>query len=151
MKKVTIVKLDHQGHEVTRYPGEVLSHTDSKIVLETHFTGDDIDVGGLALCRGDGLNETYYFRRWYNIFEVYDGGTGQIKGWYCNVGYPAEMDGDVVSYRDLALDLVVFPDGKQIVLDEDEFEDLHIPQADKDEALTALGELQLKFEKKGAG
>ena len=55
------------------------------------------------------------------------------------------MDGGVVSYRDLALDLLVFPDGKQIVLDEDEFEALQIPQADKDEAIAALRELQLKF------
>jgi len=151
MKKLTIVKLDYQGREVTRYPGEVLSHTHSKIVLETHFAGDDIDVAGLVLRVGDSFHETFYFRRWYNIFEIYDGGTKRIKGWYCNVGYPAEMDGDVVSYRDLALDLLVFPDGKQIVLDEDEFEDLPIPLKVKKDAIAALRELQVKFKREGAG
>jgi predicted RNA-binding protein associated with RNAse of E/G family len=61
------------------------------------------------------------------------------------------MDGDVVSYRDLALDLLVFPDGKQIVLDEDEFEVLQIPQADKENAVAALRELQFKFKEEGSG
>jgi protein associated with RNAse G/E len=151
MKKLTIVKLDHQGREVDRYWGEVLSHTDSKIVLETHFAGDEINVGGIVLREGDSFHETFYFRRWYNIFEIYDGGTGQIKGWYCNVCHPAAMDGDAVSYRDLALDLLVFPDGKQIVLDEDEFEDLQIPIRVKNDALAALRELQTKFKREEAG
>jgi predicted RNA-binding protein associated with RNAse of E/G family len=149
MGKLTVIKLDHQGNEVTRYPGEVLLPTGSKIVLKTYFAGNDIDVGGLALCNGDRLHETFYFQRWYNIFEVYDGDAGQVKGWYCNVGYPAEMDGNILSYRDLALDLVVLPDGRQIVLDEDEFEDLHIPTADKENAISALRELQVKFKERG--
>lgn len=151
MKKLIIIKLDHQGNEVTRYPGEVLLLTGSKVVLKTHFAGNDIDVGGLVLRNGDRLHETFYFQRWYNIFEVYDGDAGRVKGWYCNVGYPAGMDGDILSYRDLALDLVVFPDGRQIILDEDEFEDLHIPLADKENAISALQELQVKFKQDGVG
>jgi predicted RNA-binding protein associated with RNAse of E/G family len=151
MKNLTIIKLDHQGNEVTRYPGEILLLTGSKVVLKTYFAGNDIDVGGLVLRNGDRLHETFYFQRWYNIFEVYDGDAGQVKGWYCNIGYPAEMDGKILSYRDLALDLLVFPDGKQIILDEDEFEDLHFPLADKENAISALQELQVKFRQDGVG
>ena len=147
MKRLTVVKLDHHGREVMRYPGEVLSHTESKIVLETHFTGDDIDVGDLILQPGDCLHETFYFHRWFNIFEVYDGDSGPLKGWYCNIGHPPELDRDEISYRDLALDLLVLPGGRQIVLDQDEFEALPISQADRDKAIAALGELQLKFKK----
>ena len=44
-----------------------------------------------------------------------------LRGWYCNIGKPALLDGDCLSYVDLALDLLVFPDGRQFVLDEDEF------------------------------
>jgi hypothetical protein len=143
------VKLDHQGCEVTRYPGEVLLHTEEKIVLETHFMGEDIDIGGIVLHVGVSFHESFYFRRWYNIFEIYEGDTDKIKGWYCNVSYPVEMKGEEVYYRDLALDLLVFPDGKQVVLDEDEFEDLQIPEADKDKAMAALRELQEKFKKEG--
>jgi predicted RNA-binding protein associated with RNAse of E/G family len=151
MRKLTVIKLDHQGKEVTRYPGEVLMLTGSKIVLKTYFAGIDIDVGGLTLCNGDRLHETFYCQRWYNIFEVYDGDTSQVKGWYCNVGYPAEMDGNILSYRDLALDHLVFPDGRQMVLDEDEFEVLHIPMTDKENAISALQELQVKFRPDGVG
>jgi predicted RNA-binding protein associated with RNAse of E/G family len=151
MKNLTIIKLDHQGNEVTRYPGEILLLTGSKVVLKTYFAGNDIDVGGLVLRNGDRLHETFYFQRWYNIFEVYDGDAGQVKGWYCNIGYPAEMDGKILSYRDLALDLLVFPDGKQIILDEDEFEDLNFPLADKENAISALQELQVKFRQDGVG
>jgi predicted RNA-binding protein associated with RNAse of E/G family len=120
-------------------------------MLKTYFAGNDIDVGGLVLRNGDRLHETFYFQRWYNIFEVHDGDAGQVKGWYCNVGYPVEMDGKILSYRDLALDLLVFPDGRQIVLDEDELEDLHIPLADKENAISALQELQVKFRQDGVG
>ena len=66
----------------------------------------------------------YYTDRWYNIFEIYDRDDGQIKGWYCNIGKPAVIEDGVVSYVDLALDLWVSADGKQTILDEDEFEEL---------------------------
>jgi hypothetical protein len=149
MKILTVVKLDHQGREVNRYPGKFLLHTEEKIVLETHFNGEDIDVGGIVFHVGVSFHESYYFRRWYNIFKIYERDNGQIKGWYCNVSYPVEMNGDEVCYRDLAIDLLVFPDGRQIVLDEDEFEEIQIPKADKDKAMAALRELQVKFKKEG--
>jgi predicted RNA-binding protein associated with RNAse of E/G family len=151
MNKLTIIKLDHQGNEVARYPGEILLLTGSKVVLKTYFAGNDIDVGGLVLRKGDRLHETFYFQRWYNIFEVYDADAGRVKGWYCNVSHPAEMDGNILFYKDLALDLLVFPDGRQIILDEDEFEDLHIPMANKENAISALQELQVKFRLDGVG
>ncbi len=41
------------------------------------------------------------------------------------------LDGDCLSYVDLALDLLVFPDGRQFVLDEDEFLKLDLSPADR--------------------
>ena len=58
---------------------------------------------------------------------------------------PAEIRGDVLSYVDLALDLLVFPDGRQLVLDEDEFNNLDLNPTDKAQALAALAELQQQF------
>jgi predicted RNA-binding protein associated with RNAse of E/G family len=150
-KEATIIKLDHQGTEVTRYPGEVLMFTKSKIVLKTHFMFEDLDIHGITLRKGDRFQETYYFHKWYNIFEIHDREDDGLKGWYCNVGYPAEINGNIVSYRDLALDLLVFPDGRQIMMDEDEFEILPIPISDKESALSALRELQEKFNRKRTG
>jgi hypothetical protein len=45
----------------------------------------------------------------------------------------------------LALDLLVFPDGRQIVLDEDEFNALPLSEAERQSALAALAELQALF------
>ena len=46
--------------------------------------------------------ETFYSDRWYNIFEIYDRDDDQFKGWYCNIGKPAMIEDDFVSYVDLA-------------------------------------------------
>jgi hypothetical protein len=55
--------------------------------------------------------ETFYSDRWYNVFEIYDRDDGKFKGWYCNIGYPAVIEKDTVSYIDLALDLWVSAEG----------------------------------------
>jgi hypothetical protein len=48
---------------------------------------------------------------------------------------------------DLALDLWVWPDGTQAVLDQEEFEALPLVQEERERALAALGELQQAFKK----
>jgi protein associated with RNAse G/E len=58
------------------------------------------------------------------------------------VARPAVISAEQVSYVDLALDLLVFPDGMQLVLDEDEFEALPLGAEDRRMALHALQELK---------
>jgi len=53
----------------------------------------------------------------------------------------------IVAYRDLALDLLVYPDGSQLILDEDEFAVLQVPDEEKAKALAALEELKIIFSK----
>jgi predicted RNA-binding protein associated with RNAse of E/G family len=97
--------------------------------------------------KNDRFVEMYYSDRWYNIFEIHDREDDHLKGWYCNIGYPAEIEKQHVSYRDLALDLLVFPDGRQLVLDEDEFESLGLEPEVSQQAWHALEELQDQFKK----
>ena len=80
-----------------------------------------------------------------NISEIYDVYDGEFKGWYCNVGYPAVLEKDMVSYIDLALDLWVSKDGTQTVLDEDVFLELPINATTRTQAVAALEELKEKF------
>jgi hypothetical protein len=47
----------------------------------------------------------------------------------------------------LALDLLVFPDGRQMVLDEDEFAELSISAEKRAKARAALAELRTLFSK----
>jgi protein associated with RNAse G/E len=145
---ITVVKLDHLGEETWRYQGRLVKQAPHEIILEAIFDHDEIWVEELNLCRGDRFIEYYYDNRWYNIFEVYDRVDGHLKGWYCNVSYPAEITDSCVKYRDLALDLLVYPDGRQVVLDEDEFSRLIIDSKTRAAAWTALNELRRDFNNK---
>ncbi|MGD8732499.1 MAG: DUF402 domain-containing protein [Anaerolineales bacterium] len=142
MDEIWVHKLDENGNEVWKYPGETVQLTDSFVRLRASFDRDDITVGPLRLNCNDTFMETFYFNRWYNVFEVFDPKHMQFKGWYCNIARPAWMDGQHLYAEDLALDLVVLPDGRREILDQDEFEELEIPEADRLKALRTLNSLQ---------
>jgi len=143
---VTVIKLNDQAKETWRYQGKLLSQDESSITLEAFFDREDLDLHGMRLCRGDRFIEVYYNDRWYNIFEIHAREDDRLRGWYCNISRPAQISGGTVSYVDLALDLLVFADGRQVVLDEDEFAALNPSQELHDQAYQALRELQAKFE-----
>jgi protein associated with RNAse G/E len=147
MTPITVIKLDTHKVETWRYTGEVLERGEHHIVLEAYFDREDSLFHGMTLAKGDRFIETYYTNRWYNVFEIHARDNDQLRGWYCNIGEPAVIDGNTLSYIDLALDLLVFPDGRQIVLDEDEFASLDLPATTRLKAQDALAELQSSFEK----
>lgn len=138
---VLIHKLDVHGNELWRYEGIVLDQDKAKITLDAQFDREDVDLEGLQLRRGDRFVETFYFDRWYNIFEIYEQTTNTFKGWYCNITRPAWLDGLKLFAEDLALDLIVLPDRKISVVDQDEFDALNMPAVDRAKAREALAEL----------
>jgi uncharacterized protein len=142
MDEVTVIKLNPRREETWRYTGQVLARKDQFARIEARFNRDDLPFQEVLLKRGDRFLEDYYSDRWFNIFEIYDRDDGQVKCWYCNVTLPAEFDGDVIRYVDLALDLIVYPDGRQAVLDEDEFAALDISEEMRQGALAALEDLK---------
>ncbi|RPI34008.1 MAG: DUF402 domain-containing protein [Chloroflexota bacterium] len=148
MDDITIIKCDTQGNETWRYRGKILKRAPDLIVLEALFNRPDTPFYGIMLKQGDRFVETFYRDRWYNIFEIYDRDDQGFKGWYCNIACPAEIDGDRVTYVDLVLDLLVYPDGRQIVLDEDEFNLLRLNIEIQEQARSSLTELQSLFVKK---
>lgn len=143
MDQITVVKRDINMHETWRYPGRILKHTESTITIEAFFNRPDMQFHEINLREGDRFIETFFTDQWFNIFAIYDLRTDHFKGLYCNVSYPAEIEDSEISYIDLALDLLVFPDGRQIVLDQDEFELLPISKEIKKRAETALQELKI--------
>jgi predicted RNA-binding protein associated with RNAse of E/G family len=62
---------------------------------------------------------------------------------------PAQFSEGQVSYMDLALDLLVFPDGRQLILDEDEFAALAVDDATCAAARAALQDLRTLFHAPG--
>jgi len=142
MTHIIIHKRDEQGREIIAYPAEVLLQESSRIVVEATFNMDSRDVGGLWIERGDRFVETFYMDRWYNVFAIFDGEGSHFKGWYANIARPAVLDGNDLYADDLALDMIVFPEGLQRVLDEDEFDALALNDKEREQALLALQELK---------
>lgn len=143
--RVKSQKKNLAGDVVYEYEGEEIRRDANSIVLEARFTREDMPYMDIVLKKDDRFVEYYYTDRWYNIFAIYDRDDGAHKGWYCNIGKPAVIEDGVVSYVDLALDLWVSADGKQTVLDEDEFEALNLTDGLREGALTGLSELKQVF------
>jgi predicted RNA-binding protein associated with RNAse of E/G family len=137
-----VLKKNLAGDVTWQYEGVVLHRRENEITLEALFNRDDMPFMDITLKRNDRFVETFYSDRWYNIFEIYDRDDNQFKGWYCNIGKPAVIADDFVSYVDLALDLWVSADGMQTVLDEDELAALNLDDELKQKAYDGLKELQ---------
>ncbi len=147
MPEVLVVKRNLGREVVWQYRGRILHRDATSVTLEAYFNRSDMPFLDVVLKQGDRYVETYYSDRWYDIFEIYDRDTAKLKGWYCNVTRPAKISETTISYVDLALDLWVAPDGRQTVLDEDEFAALALPPPERDEARRALAQLQRLFDK----
>jgi hypothetical protein len=148
MPGITVLKRNLAGEVTWQYEGRVLERRATCVTLEAFFNRDDMPFMDVVLKRGDRFIESFFSDRWYNVFEIYDRDNKKFKGWYCNIGYPAVIEMDTVSYIDLALDLWVADDGAQTVLDEDEFQRLSLDRLARAQAVSALEELKRKFANK---
>jgi predicted RNA-binding protein associated with RNAse of E/G family len=143
--RIKVQKKNPSGEVTVEYDGDVLHRDENSVTLEAFFTREDKPFMDIIFKKGDRFVEYYYADRWYNIFAIYDRDDGKIKGWYCNIGKPAEIEDGIVSYVDLALDLWVSVNGNQTVLDEDEFEKLGLNEELSAGALRGLDDLKELF------
>ena len=142
-----IIKNDHRGQELWRYPAEVLSQTDSRITVEAYFNRDDYHSGFVVFKRDDRFVETFYNDRWYNVFAIYDRDDKRLKGWYCNITRPASWNDAELAADDIALDVWIPAEadercGKPLVLDQEEFVELGLKPAEMEQALKAVEEIK---------
>jgi protein associated with RNAse G/E len=54
----------------------------------------------------------------FHFFEP----TGEFRNLYCNINVPPTLSDGVLDYVDLDIDVLVWPDARVLVLDEDDFE-----------------------------
>ena len=141
-ENITVTKYKNGKTSPFSYPGKIIELFPQGATIEALFNLDEVPLHGITLKRGDRFIETYYTNRWYNLFEIHDRETDQLKGWYCNVCEPAVFDDKQIWFIDLALDLLVYPDQSRLILDEDEFLALNLPEGQKHSALNALEELK---------
>lgn len=138
---LTVIKNDYTGKEVWRYDGVLIESHPNRVTLEARFNRDDQTLDYVVFRRGDRFVEQFYTDRWYNVFEIHDVGDDRLKGWYCNFARPAHIADGVITSDDLALDLWVYPDGRLLTLDRDEFDALPIPAEERRAVLEAHHEL----------
>lgn len=121
-----IVKLDPAGRHVVTYPGRVLpdpGHPDW-LVAEARWVNRPVRQGDLTFQTGDRLIESFSASHPWNGFAVHHPDTGELRGWYANVTFPARVEPGAerprLIWRDLFLDVVGTPGGTILLLDEDE-------------------------------
>lgn len=142
-------KLNASGAEVWRYDvARILAQDKSGIQIEAFFAlPAERDAGYVVFKPQDRAVEYFYSDRWYNIFAIYDRDDGRLKGWYCNICRPAKWTDEAISCEDLELDVwVPHVDGRAgdpLLLDEDEFLALSIPD---DERIQAQIAVEMLFE-----
>lgn len=138
MTPFTVIKRDAQGKMVLSYDGVLIDRSDIHVCIEARFALADRDLGFVTFRRGDLFREWFYSDRYFNIFRVGDVDNGRVKGWYCNVTRPAIISAAQVAADDLGLDVFVYPDGRTLILDEDEFERLGLLEAEQRAAWEAV-------------
>lgn len=145
-RKLTVRKLAADGREIASYQGREIDRGVCSITLEARWNRARLDLGFIVFEPGDLFIETFFSDRWYNIFEIREGG-GHLKGWYCNITRPARISRNEVAAEDLALDLWIAPDGTTHTLDIEEFERLPLSGEEKEMALRGEQELRRRVER----
>ncbi|KUK46120.1 MAG: hypothetical protein XD73_1007 [Anaerolinea thermophila] len=143
---ITIIKKNESGEAVFEYQGDLVRKTERGLLVEAVFGIERVQVENVVFLKGDLFNEYYLFEKWFNIYEVHIEETEVIKAWYCNICRPMTYQMDSIAYEDLALDLLVYPDGRHSILDRDEFRALHINGHERRMALEGLEELVQLFQ-----
>lgn len=100
---------------------ELIHKKESLLILNGEF---DVDIEHNLLgtiVAGTSSLEYYWLDRWYSVFRFGLPG-GELRSYYCNVNVPPTFDGQVLSYIDLDIDILVEPNLTYQILDMDEFE-----------------------------
>ena len=112
----------HVGKDMSYdWQGQLLEETPTMRKLKAYFSGKPGTIAGVPIEVGDKWIETYYSDRWYNFFKMYAGDSNTLKLLYFNICRPAVFSDTQIDWEDLALDLVILPDGSRFILDQDEF------------------------------
>ncbi|MCA1666187.1 MAG: DUF402 domain-containing protein [Thermomicrobia bacterium] len=105
------------------YPVHVLRWRSCHVVVSGVF-GPEVAGRSPIFRPGDVTAEFFWRDRWWNVIAGYDAPSGELRGYYCNVAQTPHWQiapEPTISYIDLDLDLVIFPDGRVELHDEDEF------------------------------
>ena len=148
MTAITVIKRDAHGKVELSYRAVLRERNEEYICIDARFALADRNLGYVKLRRGDHFREWFYSDRWFNIFRVADGETNSLKGWYCNITRPPIINAHQIAAEDLCLDLFVYPDGRTLLLDEDDFAKLTLAPGEVEKAWQAVAAIRRLVEKR---
>ncbi len=121
-KAMTVVKLNWRGEPVYSWQGEVYAHEAGHVMLRAVWRGPGTAhvAEGVVFAPGDIFYEHYYEGKPYGLWQALTPDEKALKCWYCNISTPAEMRDDTITFRDLLLDVLLYPNGRREVLDRDD-------------------------------
>ncbi|TCZ77857.1 DUF402 domain-containing protein [Paenibacillus albiflavus] len=127
-KSAVIKSFKHDGHlhrmwlQNWIFPHSTLHHVhteESMIVTINSQTRIQESDGKVWTSRIPGIS-FFIPDQWFNIVALLE--EGGIR-YYCNIASPAYLVDHVLTYIDYDLDVIVFPNGKVRVVDQDEYEE----------------------------
>ena len=144
-----IHKHNHLDQRLISYDGDLAAEGPRSLVFRAVFDLPTAALPHVTIESGDIFMETFYFDRWYNVFEI-STAAGALKGWYANVTRPArliDVDGSTeLVWDDLFLDVWMSPGGVLTNLDEDEFDNvLDLSALDRVSAFGALAQARAEL------
>jgi len=119
-KPITVQARKYDNRIHRQWQAQLVTQDDSLIVVEGVFA-EEIKHSLLGTIAPGTLSTEYYWTdRWFSVFRFREP-TGELRNYYCNINQPAEFDGNILSFIDLDIDVLVAPDFSYRIVDEDEF------------------------------
>jgi protein associated with RNAse G/E len=122
LERIIVKTCKYDGKPHRSWRAEILEQTEKSLVLLGVFD-TPVEHSQLGTIQAGTLSyEYYWFDRWYNVFRFHEP-DGALRNFYCNVNMPPKLEGDVLSYVDLDIDIFVSKDFEIAIWDVDEFEE----------------------------
>ncbi|MCM3869906.1 MAG: DUF402 domain-containing protein [Pyrinomonadaceae bacterium] len=119
---ITVRAHKYDGSQHRTWQATLLRQEGPLLVLDGTFDEEiKHDLLG-TIASGTRSLEYYWLDRWYNIFRFAEP-TGELRSYYCNVNVPPAFDGQVLSYVDLDMDILVEPDLSYRIVDLEDFKE----------------------------
>jgi protein associated with RNAse G/E len=107
-----------------RWPARLLHADAGGFVWYTPVGAPFTRPSGVGAVPYEWVGRVWHDRRYMvdcSLVPPGDGGAaGIVHHYYCNLGMPGAWEGDTYRFVDLDLDVLIYPDGRQVILDEDE-------------------------------
>lgn len=118
--EVTVNSRKYDGTLRRSWKCELKSTREGLIMLVGVFDRD-VEHNDLGSIRNGTISHEFFFlNSWFNIFRFHEP-DGSFRNFYCNITMPPVFSNGVLDYVDLDIDVVVWPDFRYQVLDQQEF------------------------------